>query len=449
VVDLFLPVALESEALRTGCNKKDRNTVFIDWRRRVICGGCYSVCLCTSLAILHSKVDSTLKIAVVGCGIAGCCSAILLKRQEHCVHLFEQAPELRPVGAGVMLQPLGQRVLERMGLLDQVVANAEPIRELHAIHRSGKTMIKMPFSAAKVGMHAYGVHRGDIFEVLVKAVIGSQIPIELNATVHQTTVSNNQVSIECADGRRFVGFDRVIISSGSKCSLRSKSGFRKREKEYDYAAIWCNLEATQVRNQLLQIVDGSTRLMGILPMGNGRASLFWGLACRDRERCMQQTIEQWKEELRRFYPPATETIDSIQDWSCATYGTYRRASVAPVYDDYHIFLGDAAHANSPHLGQGLNFAMLDAYRFAKALEELGDWQQAGKRFLQEQRDHSRYYRFVTALLTPFFQSDGRWRGRFRDCTLPFLCRTPIIRGQMALTMTGLKSGFLGGAIKWN
>jgi 2-polyprenyl-6-methoxyphenol hydroxylase-like FAD-dependent oxidoreductase len=164
---------------------------------------------------------------------------------------------------------------------------------------------------------------------------------------------------------------------------------------------------------------------------------------------MQQPIEKWKEELRRFYPPASETIDAIADWSSATYGTYRRASVAPVYDDHHIFLGDAAHANSPHLGQGLNFALLDAYRFARAMEEHRDWQKACRRFVLEQRDHSRYYRFVTALLTPFFQSDGRWRGIFRDCTLPWLHRMPIVRGQMALTMTGLKSGFLGGAIQWN
>ena len=388
-----------------------------------------------------------LRIAVVGCGIAGSCSAILLKQQGHDVHLFEQAPVLRPVGAGVMLQPLGQCVLEKMGLLDQVTAKAEPIHDLHAIYRSGKTMIKMPFAAAKIRMHAYGVHRGDIFDVLVQAVRRSQIPVELGAIVERTYLSGGRVTLECTDGRRFENFDHVIVSNGSKCGLRSKNGFLGREVEYDYAAIWCNVRSHQVQNQLLQIVEGSTRLMGILPMGQGRASLFWGIACRDRDRCMQQPIEQWKEELRRFYPPVTETIDSIQDWSCATYGTYRRASVSPVFDDRYVFLGDAAYANSPHLGQGLNFALLDAYRFSRALDDLGDWQQAGRRYWKEQRDHSRYYRFVTALLTPFFQSDAHWRGMFRDYTLPWLHRTPFIRGQMALTMTGLKSGFLGGAIK--
>lgn len=392
-------------------------------------------------------MNRPLNIAVIGCGIAGSASAILWKRLGYDVSLFEQSPVLRPVGAGVMLQPLGQCVLQRMGLLEKVIANAEPIHELHAVYRSGRTMIQMPFSAAGVGMHAYGVHRNDIFNVLLDEVCDHQIPITLGAAVSHVLIENGRVALQCVDGQKYPGFDRVIVANGAKCGLRSQLGFHGRDKAYDYAAIWCNVESTQVRHRLLQIVDGSTRLMGILPLGNGRASLFWGLACRDRERCMGQSIEKWRDELTQFYPAVSETIDSIRDWSCATYGTYRRANVAPVFNEHLIFLGDAAHANSPHLGQGLNFALLDAYRFAKAMQDVGDWQKAGQRFVEEQRDHTRYYRFVTSLLTPFFQSDSRWRGVFRDCTLPWLYRTPIIRGQMALTMTGLKSGFLGGPLK--
>jgi 2-polyprenyl-6-methoxyphenol hydroxylase-like FAD-dependent oxidoreductase len=372
----------------------------------------------------------------------------LLKRQGHSIQIFEQATALKPLGAGVMLQPLGQCVLDRIGLLSQVIACSEPIHELHAVYRSGRTMIRMPFSAARVGMHAYGVHRGDIFHVLLNAVQQEQIPITLDAHIARTEVGPKGVSLVGSNGERHAEFDYVVIANGSKCSLRSQSDFRCREREYDYAAIWCNVQTKQASGQLLQIVEGSTRLMGILPLGQERASLFWGIACRDRERCMQQTIEQWKQELVQYYPAASEAIDSIRDWTDATYATYRRANVKPTYDDRHIFLGDASHASSPHLGQGLNFALLDAYRFATILQQSSDWSEAGRKFVAMQKDHCRYYQFVTALLAPFFQSDSRWRGIFRDCTLPWLHRTPIIRWQMALTMTGLKSGFLGGPLRW-
>ncbi len=388
------------------------------------------------------------RIAVVGCGIAGSCVAVLLKRQGHDVTLFERSPVLRPIGAGVMLQPIGQCVLERMGLLSRVIARSEPIHDLHAIYRNGRTMIKMPFAAAGVGMHAYGVHRGDIFEVLLNEVRHEAIPIVLDVVVEHTETNSEGVTLSSVDGREFPGFDYVVIANGAKCGLRTQHEFSSEDQEYGYAAIWCNVQSTQVREQLLQVVEGTTRLMGILPLGEGRASLFWGLACRDRERCMQQPIEDWKKELIRFYPAAEETISSIQDWSGAVYGTYRRAYVRPVFDARHVFLGDAAHANSPHLGQGLNFALLDAFRFATSLEQSPSWEEAGRRFVAERRHHSRYYRLVTSMLTPFFQSDSHWRSYFRDCTLPWLHRTPLVRQQMALTMTGLKSGFFGGKMKW-
>ncbi|MBU6174304.1 MAG: FAD-dependent monooxygenase, partial [Planctomycetes bacterium] len=105
-------------------------------------------------------------IAIVGCGIAGPMLALLLSRTGRSITLFEQAEALEPIGAGIMLQPLGQLVLRQVGLFEDVTAQAEPIHELHAVQRNGKTMIRMPFRAAGIQMHAFGVHRNDIFQTL-------------------------------------------------------------------------------------------------------------------------------------------------------------------------------------------------------------------------------------------------------------------------------------------
>ena len=52
-----------------------------------------------------------MQIAIVGFGITGAALATLLSRRGLNVHLFEQAPTLGPVGAGILLQPAGQQVL--------------------------------------------------------------------------------------------------------------------------------------------------------------------------------------------------------------------------------------------------------------------------------------------------------------------------------------------------
>src|SRR5204863_331163 len=73
------------------------------------------------------------RIGVVGCGVAGAAAAFLLAEAGHDVTLFERAEEVGPVGAGVLLQPSGQMVLDRLGLLEIVTRCAEPIERLRAI----------------------------------------------------------------------------------------------------------------------------------------------------------------------------------------------------------------------------------------------------------------------------------------------------------------------------
>jgi 2-polyprenyl-6-methoxyphenol hydroxylase-like FAD-dependent oxidoreductase len=73
-----------------------------------------------------------LKVAIVGCGTAGPATALLLSRAGHAVTLFERVPNPGPVGAGIVLQPSGMSVLERLGLLEPVLAKGARIDELYA-----------------------------------------------------------------------------------------------------------------------------------------------------------------------------------------------------------------------------------------------------------------------------------------------------------------------------
>ena len=65
-----------------------------------------------------------MKAAVVGCGTAGPAAALWLARQGHEVRVLERSPELLPVGAGLLLQPLGLCALARLGVLPEVLEHA-------------------------------------------------------------------------------------------------------------------------------------------------------------------------------------------------------------------------------------------------------------------------------------------------------------------------------------
>jgi 2-polyprenyl-6-methoxyphenol hydroxylase-like FAD-dependent oxidoreductase len=122
-------------------------------------------------------------------------------------------------------------------------------------------------------------------------------------------------------------------------------------------------------------------------------------------------------------------------------------SVRRWYDERVLLIGDAAHAMSPHLGQGFNLAMVDAWRLAAAVRETRSPVAAFRFFFQRQRAYLRYYAAITYFLSPFFQSDWGFLGWGRDWFLPILPHIPWVRRQMLMTVSGLKGGFLRGAIE--
>src|SRR5687768_7348453 len=96
------------------------------------------------------------RIALVGFGVAGATAATLLADQGHDVTIFEQAPALEPVGAGVLLQPSGQIVLERIGVLDAVTRSSEPIDRIVARTAAGRAILDLAYADGGDRLHGLG-----------------------------------------------------------------------------------------------------------------------------------------------------------------------------------------------------------------------------------------------------------------------------------------------------
>ena len=106
-----------------------------------------------------------------------------------------------------------------------------------------------------------------------------------------------------------------------------------------------------------------------------------------------------------------------------------------------VFLGDAAHAMSPQLGQGVNMALLDAEALAEALATQRDIDGALQHYRRRRRDHLAVYQRLSRWLTPLFQSGNDGLGRWRDLGFGPLGRLPLARGQMLKLLTGTKQAW--------
>jgi 2-polyprenyl-6-methoxyphenol hydroxylase-like FAD-dependent oxidoreductase len=211
---------------------------------------------------------------------------------------------------------------------------------------------------------------------------------------------------------------------------------------YDPAALWTTGPCSAVQRTLLQVVEGTTRLIGLLPIDSGRCSFFWGLNHAEKDAIWNGGLEDWKRRCVDFHPATEEVVDSIHDLEQLTFATYRHVSMPRVVDGRVVFIGDAAHATSPHLGQGVNLALADAVCLTEHWGPEADVPAVFTAYQQQRRATTRFYSRLTGWLTPFFQSNSRIRGWGRDATLPVLPHVPWVGRQMALAMAGLKTGWL-------
>jgi 2-polyprenyl-6-methoxyphenol hydroxylase-like FAD-dependent oxidoreductase len=392
------------------------------------------------------RVPRRYRIGIVGYGIAGAAAAYLLARSGHAVTLLERAPSVKPIGAGLLLQPSGQAVLSGMGLLDRVLGSSAPIKELRAVRHGGRNLIRMPYGEFEPGCQAYGLHRGALFSALMAAVESQPIEVRLGRDVRNWQLHDGLVQVSCSDGAGHGQFDFVIAADGSRSALRAMSGLPHVVAPYKHGALWATGPCADIRDTLYQVCCGTRYLLGVLPIGEGRCSLYWGVPVSELDAIRSRGLSALKAELLAFCPEVRELVDSVRDLDQLVFTTYRAVGMPRWHTRRVLFIGDAAHATSPHLGQGASVALLDAWVLAEAVERASDPPSAFRLYARRRAAHVRYYSALTYLLSPFFQGDGRWKGVWRDLTLPILSRAPVVRGQMLLTMCGFKNGWLGGRL---
>ena len=217
------------------------------------------------------------RIGIVGCGVAGLASAVALARRGHRVTLIERAPALGPVGAGLLLQPSGQLALRHLGLLDEVIAGAEPIDALHAWTHRGRTLVRLPYRRLGPGFTGYGVHRGDLFAVLQEHARRAGATFRLGITVAGSRQAGDEIVAVDDAGNDHGPFDVLIAADGSRSRLRAAPQLGARVREFPLGAAWFSGRSEAVRGRLHQVTRGTRQLIGMLPLGGGRCSLFCAL----------------------------------------------------------------------------------------------------------------------------------------------------------------------------
>lgn len=381
-------------------------------------------------------------IAVAGCGIAGATAAWQLATLGHNVTVFEQSPKCGPVGAGILLQPSGKAVLQSLGLLNDVASWSSRIDSLHARHANGSTLVHLKYERVSQSLFGLGVHRGRLFELLFSKCREAGVTIRENHRVTAYAKSGSKATLTIDGNADDDEYDLLIVADGSRSVLREQSGLTHSITEYPYAAIWAICPWSGDATCLQQIVGRDGQLLGILPVDDKHCSFFWGIDTVDWPETQQRGIDAFKQHVASFYPPAESIVNSLGSFDEVTFATYRNAQMKQAFDGPVVFIGDAAHATSPHLGQGLNLALVDAHVLVNQISTHNNVETAIANYARSRHSTTRFYATLTGLLTPFFQTSSRVLQLGRDIALPIMSRMPYVGSQMVITMSGLKTGWL-------
>lgn len=375
----------------------------------------------------------TYRIAITGAGMGGLAAATLLAKDGHQVSLFERFDTPRPLGSGLVVQPVGLAVLDILGAGAEARELGAPLTRMLG-HSGSRIALDVVYRPDQPGL---AMHRAALFHVLWQAATSAGITPLTGQTATATRETRDGIHLITND-MEHGPFDLIVDASGAGSALSPLKA-----RSLPFGAVWAHVPwpATDLPpTELRQHYHAARRMAGILPIGclpgdpTPRAAVFWSLSADALDAWQNRSLADWKTEVATFWPAMTPFLDGITDKSQLTPARYSHGSLRRPYQGRLVHIGDAAHRASPQLGQGANMALLDALALALALRLPLD--EALPAYHRSRRWHLGLYQTLSAAFTPQYQSHSRSLPILRDVLLAPLSRLwPLPR-----ILTALVSG---------
>ncbi|WP_413718560.1 FAD-dependent oxidoreductase [Silicimonas sp. MF1-12-2] len=370
---------------------------------------------------------TTLEIAIAGAGIGGLTAAALLSRQGHRVRVFDRFEAPRPVGSGLVIQPVGQAVLDAIGAGAEAMARGARIWRMHGIEAdSGRTVLKVDYGAQGGARFGLAIQRPALFD----AVLGAARSGGAELVAGHEVLARDERFLVFSDGTRAGPFELVIDASGTNSRLSPLVS-----TPLPFGAIWATVPRPAglelPEGQLCQRYRRADRMVGVMPSGtrNGAdweaTTIFWSLPARGYDSWRRAGLSAWRDEVASLWPEALPAFEEVNDPDQMTFATYTHGTLRAVASPGFAIIGDAAHRASPQLGQGANMAMLDAMALGLALERF-PVEEALRHYRMARRWHVWLYQAMSRAFTPQYQSDSRVLPVLRDRALYPLSAVPPI-----------------------
>ena len=370
-------------------------------------------------------------VAVAGAGIGGLAAAALLAQDGHSVTVYDQFETPRPVGSGLVIQPVGRAVLDLAGA--SIGDLGAPIARMEGFETETGARVLAVSYGTDPARHGLGIHRAALHLTLLEAAQAAGVTFAFGHRV----VGHDGAALRFADQlpRRA---DLIVDALGAGSVLSPLQA-----RPLPYGAVWATVPWAKVpgipEGQLSQRYRAANRMAGVLPIGRmpgqdaALTAIFWSLPADAEAAWRARPFADWRGEVLALWPEAEAFFHSGLDHGDFTFARYSHGTLWRPWDEGIVHIGDAAHRASPQLGQGANMALLDARALQLALRHRDD---PLRRYALARRWHVAAYQAMSAAFTPQYQSDSRVLPVLRDRVLAPLSRAPGISAALTRLVCG-------------
>jgi 2-polyprenyl-6-methoxyphenol hydroxylase-like FAD-dependent oxidoreductase len=328
------------------------------------------------------------RISIIGGGIGGLSAALSLQHFGYRVSVFEQARELREIGAGVAISPNAMHALNCLGVGERVATEAGPVEAYLMRHFQTGAVMRTRWTGPdyfeRFGATYHQVHRADLHAALAAAILRNDPDcIFLDHRFETLKQDHKQVVATFAGGKTCTS-DILIGCDGGASRVRA-CVFR------DEVVNYTGQIAFRALVPIRSVPAGIMKSPYAMFVRADRALLHYPLrhrtvmnvVCLGREPKWQEegwmipaTIDECVSLYSDFHQDALDLIYAVAPGTLFKWGLRDREPLQHYTRGHVTMLGDAAHPMTPFLGQGACIAIEDAMVLGRAFAAAGTFEEA-------------------------------------------------------------------------
>ncbi len=318
-------------------------------------------------------------LIIVGSGAGGLVLALELAKKGLQIAILDRQPHPGSLPRGEIIQPNGLRLLDRFGLLPELLASDIYRNErVDFFQKKGPLLCTVDYRLLSAPYSYSLILLPKVAQDLLLKKIAQRSNVSLfwgttfQGFVYEGT-KRTGVEVDWNGEKTTLRAPVIVGGDGVRSAIRTALQIEHRLHQYKDGYLTMVVDRPPGFEGETRYYLGRRAIFGAFPVSKEKIYLFYMVPSGRLERLREGSFEQFKEKILSFHPTTRSVLDAplkaVSSWKETSYMPCFRVRCRRWVTDGAALIGDAAHAMNPHVAQGRNTAMEDGIVLAEVLEE--------------------------------------------------------------------------------